>query len=173
MPIEMSARIVHYVATTLPHSAASTGRWIVAVGAFEHSGRSSCARKVLTKVKNEETIVSAGKNAILVLRLWLFFLLSGRLLAFVGEKVNSFEKLVDVGRIVDRGSCFGRVFCTDATIATVRLARTRGHIWARSYGVVWAWLTRITRSHPSLSVSSLAQPSVLAADGVLDLSFFR
>lgn len=50
------------------------------------------------------------------------------LLVFVGEKVNSLEKLADVGRIVDRGSCFGRVFCTDATIATVRPARTGGHI---------------------------------------------
>jgi len=27
--------------------------------------------------------------------------------ALVGEKVNSLEKLADVGRIVDRGSCFG------------------------------------------------------------------
>lgn len=26
-----------------------------------------------------------------------------------------------------------------------------------AYGVVWAWLTRITRGHPSLSVSSLTQ----------------
>lgn len=86
---------------------------------------------------------------------FFFFLPSVRSLVFVGEKVNSLEKLANVGRIVDRGSCFGRVFCTDATIATVRPARTGGHIWARSYGVVWAWLTRITRSHPSLSVSSL------------------
>lgn len=93
--------------------------------------------------------------------------------SLAGEKVNSLKKLADVGRIVDRGSCFGRVFCTDATIATVRFARTGGHIWARSYGVVWAWLTRITRSHPSLSVSSLTQPSVLPMREALDLSFFR
>jgi len=69
----------------------------------------------------------------------LFFI---RKTSLVGEKVNSLEKLVDVGKIVDRGSCFGRVFCTDATIATVRPARTGGHIWAWSYGVVWARLTR-------------------------------
>lgn len=116
--------------------------------------------------------LQVAKRNFLVFRV-LFFFSPIRKVSLVGEKVNSLEKLADVGRIIDRGSCFGRVFCTDATIATVRPARTGGHIWARSYGVVWAWLTRITRSHPSLSVSSLTQPSVLPTRGALDLSFFR
>ena len=129
-----------------------------------------CIRKSEVAHKKTKKVQVAKRNFLVFQLLFFFFLHKASL---VGEKVNSLEKLVDVGRIVDRGSCFGRVFCTDATIATVRFARTGGHIWARSYGVAWAWLTRITRSHPSLSVSSLTQPSVLPTREVLDLSFFR
>lgn len=67
----------------------------------------------------------AERNFLIFRRLFFFSICKASL---VGEKVNSLEKLADVGRIVDRGSCFGRVFCTDATIATVRPTRTGGHI---------------------------------------------
>lgn len=132
-------------------------------------------KKCFKSVKPVLTLSCAGfaKRNFSLPNFFFSYRRDSRKASLVGEKVNSLEKLADVGRIVDRGSCFGRVFCTDATIATVRPARTGGHIWARSYGVVWAWLTRITRSHPSLSVSSLTQPSVLPTCGALDLSFFR
>lgn len=65
-----------------------------------------------------------AKRNFLIFRL-VFFSPPLRKASLAGEKVNSLEKLAGVGRIVDRGSCFGRVFCTDATIATVRPARNR------------------------------------------------